>query len=293
MTTMTKEQAFAILDKLPKDTSWGDKVTAIQFPETYALHLDLQKTFKRGFEFIDENNRLGRIKQELVAPNGHVRHLNGYFLDDEPSQFNPEKMVEHYVYARSDRQATNSLIQGFSSEIGCMSGYLLNWLMMKIRKMGVDTGFRFINVVHDSVETEVKFEYSPIVLYTIDNAYTNLCAKAYEDLFGFTFVTDLGIDLDIGGLYSAEHMYGWHWSRAEIVKHMNQIVEDVKHRFEITKRQKKQFMINFDIINKWRMREVKDAIAEQKAGKKSAYTGSHWKKCFRELVEADKLYRNK
>lgn len=286
---MTREEASAELRSEGfSEKPWSERLQAKMYPNTTKVVNDFAATFQRGFDFIPNNNKQGREVQVLEAPNGHIRHLNGYFLDMTPSKFNHDVKVEPLAYSRSDRQATNSLIQGFASEVGCMAGYLLNKLMWYLEKNGVHTGFMYDNVVHDSVETEVKFEHAPAVMYAIESAYTNLVSREYEKLFDFKMIADLSVELDIGAAYTVDKLYTWDWSEANLIEHMNKIAEDAKDRFEVTEAMKKKFMKNWKIVKKWRLLEMKEAVKLKKEGLKTAYVGTHWKECFDEYIEANK-----
>ena len=128
-----------------------------------------------------------------------------------------------------------------------------------------------------------------MVLYLIENCYTNLVCAEYKKVFGFEFLADLSVEFDIGTSYSTSKLFTWNYTKKNIKEIMSKVIADMKEKgFVPTKQQMKQFSTNYKICSKWRIQEIKEAIAEKKAGKKTAYTGSHWKDCFEEYKEANR-----
>lgn len=272
------------------ELSFQDKIYKLMYPRTYKVYNDMKKGFKDGFQLIDDNHKNGRLYQEIKAPNGHIRHLNAFFLDLEPNPYNPNLKKEPVVYNRNDRQSTNSLVQGFASEVGCMGGYILNKLMTILDMKGIKTGFKHLNVVHDSTETEVNFIHVPIVLYVIENAYTNLVCAEYKKVFNYEMIADLSVEFDIGTSYATDKLYTWNYVSSNLKEIMLKVVKDMKEKgYNVSKEEFKQMWKNWKIVCKWRITELEEAVKEKKNGSKIAYTNSHWKDCFKEYIKENKV----
>lgn len=120
-------------------------------------------------------------------PNDRVRHLWGYLSSDV------------WVHRAMDRRAVNSIVQGFSSDVGVASAYLGNdWAWRNCWSKKIEFSYAHINIVHDANYKEVLFEHIPLAVYVTEHSMSTMPYKFYRDVFGYEFLVELGYDLDIG-----------------------------------------------------------------------------------------------
>ena len=156
----------------------------------------LFETFKRGGDWIKHCQENGKKTCEVHSPLGRIRHLWAYK--------HPARNVE----AAMDRKGPNSCIQGFSSDIGFMAGKIMqdlcwNWFWKK----DIDFQFKYMNVVHDSTETEVMVRHLPIVSYMLEHAYSTLVHRRLRDVFGFELVCGYETEQELGASMAHTETY--------------------------------------------------------------------------------------
>ena len=164
--------------------------------EAEAIMNKLFETFVKGGDWIKQCQENGKKTCEVHSPLGRIRHLWAYK--------HPARNVE----AAMDRKGPNSCIQGFSSDIGFMAGKIMqdlcwNWFWKK----DIDFQFRYMNVVHDSTETEVAVRHLPIVSYMLEHAYSTLVHRRLRDVFGFELVCGYETEQELGASMAHTETY--------------------------------------------------------------------------------------
>lgn len=120
-------------------------------------------------------------------PNGRVRHLWGYLSSDI------------WSHRAMDRRAVNSVIQGFSADIGIVAANEGSaWCYRNGYQAGVPIDIHLLNIVHDACYRETPFEQIPLAVYLTEHTMSTLPYKFYRDVFDFEFLVPLGYDVDLG-----------------------------------------------------------------------------------------------
>ena len=123
----------------------------------------------------------------VYYPNNRVRHLWAYLHDDI------------WVERALDRRATNSVIQGFSSDIGVASVYLFKkWVFDTITKRGYYLDCHHTNIVHDAQYSDCLYEHMPFAIYLTEHAMTTLPMNYYKEKFDFEITTPLSHGMEFG-----------------------------------------------------------------------------------------------
>lgn len=143
--------------------------------------------FSNGSKWLTHCKENGLKTCEVHSPLGRIRHLDSYMNGSSN------------LIAATDRQGPNSCIQGASSDIGFAAGKIMqdlcwNWFW----KRGINLGFKYCNVVHDSTETEVALAHYPIVMYLLEHAYTTLVHRKLKKLYDFDLSCGFEVEADIG-----------------------------------------------------------------------------------------------
>jgi DNA polymerase-1 len=121
---------------------------------------------------------LARKYKRVETPMGRVRHLPDIDSPDEG------------VRAEAERQAINSPVQGFASDMAALSlVHTARWF----RTAGVDA--HTIGSIHDAVLFEVRRDHAPIVLPRIKATMENL---PLDKLFGINLTVPIVADLKVG-----------------------------------------------------------------------------------------------
>ena len=180
---------------------WEDAIEEKMYPEANkksaeAIMNKLFETFVKGGDWIKHCQENGKKSCEVHSPLGRIRHLWAYK--------HPARNVE----AAMDRKGPNSCIQGFSSDIGFMAGKIMqdlcwNWFWKK----DINFQFRYMNVVHDSTETEVAVRHLPIVSYMLEHAYSTLVHRRLRDVFGFELVCGYETEQELGASMAHTETY--------------------------------------------------------------------------------------
>lgn len=141
-----------------------------------------RKTFFDGFPDLPrwhaKQRRLAHTYKRVETPMGRVRHL--------PDIDSPDKEVQ----AEQERQAINSPVQGFASDMALLS---MAHLSEEFRELGLDA--HAIGTVHDAVNFEVREDLVPIVMPMIKNTMENL---PLAELFGVELSVPIIADLKVG-----------------------------------------------------------------------------------------------
>jgi uracil-DNA glycosylase family 4 len=147
---------------------------------------DESKAFRKSFfaQFPDlmpwhaKQRRLAHEYKRVETPMGRVRHL----IDIDSG--NPE------VRAEAERQAINSPVQGFASDMALLS---LVHTARLFRAKGIEA--YPIGAVHDAVNFEIRIEDLPLALPLIKETMENL---PLEKLFGINLTVPIVADLKVG-----------------------------------------------------------------------------------------------
>jgi hypothetical protein len=207
--------------------------------------------FKQGKQFIDECYSNGLRKKHLVSPIGRVRHLDAYY--------NNLKMVQ----GATDRKGPNSIIQGFSSDLGFMGGKIMQdmcWDMFWSR--GINLDFRYMNVVHDSVESQVRIRHIPIVSYLLEHAYTTQVHKKLRDEYGFELTIGFEQDQELGFAYS--NILGFD-NYCGLDKYVKQSIEGAKKELSnwtVEDNEYNDFLHNWKIMSEVRKKELENSLGK-------------------------------
>lgn len=123
----------------------------------------------------DRQRRLVRANQQVQSPIGRIRHL--------PTIASTEEGVQ----AEAEREAINSPVQGFASDLTVLS---MTLLMDKLD----DSRCRLIGNVHDSIMAEVTDDYAEEAAKIIKHTMENL---PIEKMFGYRLSVPIEADVNI------------------------------------------------------------------------------------------------
>lgn len=110
------------------------------------------------------------------------------------------------------RRAKNSPIQGFSSEVGVTSGYLiLQHVHSYLLHFDLPLSFfsLYARAVHDASYFEEVFDMLIPALHINQSVATQGVTDYYEEVFNFKFVLSPEIEIDFGA--NAKQSYAWNW----------------------------------------------------------------------------------
>lgn len=209
----------------------------------------LFEKFKNGGDWINKIHDLGRSKRQITSPLGRIRHLSAY-LHPAPG-----------VQSSMDRKGPNSCIQGLASDIGFMSGKILqdlcwNWFWKK----GIKFDLVYMNVVHDSTEVQCRIKHIPIAMYMIEHSYTTLVHRKLRDFYGFNLVCGYEVESDVGGslceMYTVENF-------CELERYVKESIEWSKENLNdwtLEEGEWEAFIHNLNIIEDIRHQELKKSV---------------------------------
>lgn len=147
-------------------------------------------------------NEYGRV----VSPIGRIRHL--------PDIYSPDKGVR----MEAERQAINSPVQGFASDLAVISMIYIN---KKLRELGWDQYAYCLGLVHDAINFEIRDDYVARVLPIIKETMEDM--DIIYRLFGT--VVDIPIVADVS--------VGQHWGdKTELTEDQ---VFNYKHEYNAEK----------------------------------------------------------
>jgi uracil-DNA glycosylase family 4 len=158
-----------------------------------------RKAFFNGFPLLQRwhgrQRRLAHKYGRVETPMGRVRHL--------PDIYSPIEGVQ----AEAERQAINSPVQGFASDMACWAMVIIE---RKFDKRGL-TGHP-IGTVHDAVNFEIPDNELAVALPLIKDTMENLPLEKY---FGFNLDVPIVADLKVGSRWGGAHeitpeqIYDW------------------------------------------------------------------------------------
>jgi DNA polymerase-1 len=146
-------------------------------------------------------NEYGRI----VSPIGRIRHL--------PDIYSPDRSVR----AEAERQAINSPVQGFGSDLAVIAMIEIN---RRLRELGWDQYAHCLGLVHDAINFEIRDDYVARVIPLIKD-----CMEDMDHVYRlFGTVVDIPIVADVS--------VGQHWGdKLELLP--EQVYDfDLKYKYE-------------------------------------------------------------
>ena len=166
--------------------------------EASALLSTLFEKFKKGGEWIKNTYSQSRENLLVVSPIGRVRHLGSYLC------------TKSSILSSTERKSCNSIIQGFSSDMGYMGGRIFSEIVFK---KFIERGFPLtayqINAVHDSIEAITKIEHLPIALYLIEHSYSTLVVNRYKQEFNFECLIEPEVESEFGSTMGNTGKFDW------------------------------------------------------------------------------------
>ncbi len=174
---------------------------------TERLISNFSKRFPKAVKWSKDIKQFARTHMYVEAPTKIRRHLWGYILPDS---------IEHaqQVAAQNDRQAGNAPIQGMCSKFMMNGIRILDRLVYKQTQQNENFQLYISNSVHDSLENEVGYANFLKGLSMIEWALTDGVKNVVKKRYGFTLVSDLEIDFEIGATLS--ECEGWDFSVAQL-----------------------------------------------------------------------------
>jgi len=164
-----------------KDLTWKVENQLEVAKETFDLIF--HKKFKSGGDWLDRTKKVGRRDKLITNLLGGVRHLYAHL--------HPER----HVQSAMDRRGANSAIQGPSSDLGFVGGYMLRKLIWEwFESRDVMIGCRPCNSVHDSVYLEVPPINIPLVNYLCEHAYSSMLHRWMRDCMNYE--TNISFEMD-------------------------------------------------------------------------------------------------
>ena len=147
----------------------------------------LKSTWHELFDWMDTTQKNAASTLLVHYPNHRIRHLYGYLSSDI------------WVHRAMDRRATNSPVQGVSSDISTISIYTAaEWCYRNCWSKGIPFDYNAMNVVHDANYNDVQFEHMPLGIYLIEHAMSTLPTQYFRKHFNWDLGVPLGYDIDVG-----------------------------------------------------------------------------------------------
>lgn len=121
-------------------------------------------------------NKYGRV----VSPLGRIRHL--------PDIYSPDQGVR----AEAERQAINSPVQGFGSDLAVIAMIEIN---RKLRELGWDQFAHCLGLVHDAINFEIRDDYVARVLPIIKDSMEDMhhVYKRFGTVVDIPIVADVSV----------------------------------------------------------------------------------------------------
>lgn len=147
------------------------------------------------------HNRQRRLVHEygrVQSPLGRIRHL--------PDIYSPEESVRH----EAERQAINSPVQSFGSDLAVISMVEIN---KKFRKKGIDGKAHCIGLVHDAINFEIRDDHVAKALPIIKDTMEDM--SIVERKFGVHVDIPIIADLKVGRYWgdaeeiTPDQVYNW------------------------------------------------------------------------------------
>ena len=190
-----KQKQLAQLNKELKEAHERDwKADAQEIMDKMA------QEFEPGTQYLNDSKNYVATDYHVTSPIGGIRNL-WRVLTGRPG-----------VIAAAKRRATNSPIQGFSSEIGAVTAYLILVELDRYRRMfklPLKLFPKYLRAVHDANYYCVPYEMYLPTLQICQYTATYGVAKWYKKVFGFKFLVEPEIEMDIGASDSGGTAWDW------------------------------------------------------------------------------------
>jgi DNA polymerase-1 len=144
-----------------------------------ARHLYLYELFPQLPIWHERQRRLVRNNGRVQSPLGRIRHL--------PDIYSPDKGVR----AEAERQAINSPVQGFASDLAVLSMIHIN---QKFRELGIQG--RCLGLVHDAINYEIRDDHVARALPIIKDTMEDM--SIVRRRFGVHIDVPIIADLKVG-----------------------------------------------------------------------------------------------
>lgn len=192
-------------------------------------------------QWLEHIKTSGRANNMVLSPNGRRRHLPAYLH------------ASNKVKSAMNRRGPNSVVQGFSSEVGCIASFLIDkfiWDVFESQGLPLEAGLE--NMVHDSAGRSCRLELVPVVIYLLEHGMTTMVRDFYRDVFGFDMKSVPYFDVDIG--LRDDIMTKWETQRFDELEH---ILRDVAKQMDAPSAMIKAMLHNFEVIKKLREAELR------------------------------------
>lgn len=160
----------------------------------------MNSEFVNGASFLKDSKTSVVKDFHVTSPIGGIRNL-WRVLTGKPG-----------VVAAAQRRATNSPIQGFSSEIGAATAYLILIHFDKYRrrfKLPASMFPKYLRAVHDANYFSVPYEFYLPALQIAQYMATYGVANWYKKVFGFKFLVEPEIEMDVGANDATGEAWDW------------------------------------------------------------------------------------
>jgi DNA polymerase-1 len=159
-------------------TAWSNYGVVVSEDEAVAFRKAFFDEFPGLKPWHSKQRRLAYKFGRVETPMGRIRHLPDIYSPDEG------------VRSEAERQAINSPVQGFASDMACLA---LVHTSRRFRRMGLRA--YPIGAVHDAVNYEIHIDDAAIALPIIKHTMENL---PLEKLFGINLTVPIVADAKVG-----------------------------------------------------------------------------------------------
>jgi DNA polymerase-1 len=173
----------------------GSKKFRTYADEKYQVKVNLEEAqeyrkkffqqYKGLLPWHDRQRRLVRNLKQVTSPIGRIRHLPSIDSDDD------------FLEGQAEREAINSPVQGFASDLTVLSMVLLH------QKLDSKRG-RIIGNVHDSVLFEIDEDYIKESSAIIKETMENLPLKK---MFGYQPTIPIAVEISVGTHWGEGKVY--------------------------------------------------------------------------------------
>lgn len=185
---------------------------------------DIEEIIQKLFEGFPEGSRWLEEAAEqvsryahVVSPIGRVRRLWRVYTGARG------------VIAAAQRRAQNAPIQGFASEIGATSGFLILLACYEfIRERGLDMETnmpKLCRMVHDSSFSIVPFQFVLPFIHICQYTATVGVKNWYLETFDVELTIEPEIELELCA--SEDKSYKWNWELPSLVRDVYQTIKDL------------------------------------------------------------------
>ena len=159
----------------------------------------MAKEFPRGWAFLQQSKEFVLKDLHVTASHGRVRNL-WRSITGRPA-----------IQAAAGRRATNSPVQGFASEAGMTAAWLILSAMYEyVEDFELDDLFiKYCRAVHDANYYHVPYALVIPHLHIKQYCATYGVAQYYKEEFGFEFLIEPEIEIDIGAHDAKGHTWDW------------------------------------------------------------------------------------